>query len=520
MTNKGSRLAGAAAIIMSATIISRITGFFREMLIPAKMGKEAADAYYIAFLLPDLMNELLVGGAVAAALIPILAGFISNDREEDGWKAAGTFINIIIILMLFFTVIGIIFTPSMLNVVASGFKAGKIEQYELAVRLTRIMFPSVGFLMLAGLCNGILNSYHKFAVAAYGPVIYNLGSIISILLFGSKSPELTAYGVMASAFIFFAFQFAFSFKHFKFYRPTLFLKSEEFKKLINLAIPSLLASTIVQVNIIISKSFATKLAAGRVTALQMADRTWRLPLGIFAQSIGVAMLPSLSAHYATKNYRDYKKTLYQCLKTVLLFSIPSTFGLLVLSQSVIRTIFMFGKVDEAQVKVAAGALFVYSIALIYQSVVLIMNRAYYSSNDTKTPLYIGIVTIIINYLLNVIFINKTGFDVYGMALAFVISNIINSFLLVLIFGKKIKSNIISDIFSFLVKVFGASLAMAAVIYLLNLIMPFSNASKIGQIIYLSVETIIGAFVYLFLVLLMKVEEARYAVRTVLKKFIH
>ena len=182
--------------------------FLREMLVPNMIGvNEAGDAYTIAFRITGLMYDMLVGGAISAALIPILSGYIAKKDEENGWKAVGTFINVVIVAMSVVCLSGIIFAPQLVSLIAVGFESE--AQKQLTVDLTRILFPSVAFLMLAGLSNGVLNSYHRFAAAAYGPSIYNIGSALSILLFSKSQWGVrgVAFGVMGSAIIYFYFNY-------------------------------------------------------------------------------------------------------------------------------------------------------------------------------------------------------------------------------------------------------------------------------------------------------------------------
>lgn len=505
-----TRLSVAAAIVMSSIIVSRITGFFREMLVPNAFGlQEVADAYTLAFKVTGLMYDMLVGGAIAAALIPILTGYIEKKQEEDGWKAVGTFINIIFIAMVITCMLGIIFAPSIVPFFAVGFDA---ETTALTVRLIRILFPSVAFLMLAGLSNGVLNSYKRFAAAAYGPTIYNVGSIISIALLSKYSIEAVAFGVMCSSILYFLFQLSFAFKNLKFYSFRLFLKHPGFKKLISLAVPSLISSSIVQVNVIISSSFASLFAAGSVAALNIADRVWQLPYGIFAQGMGIAMLPTLSGRFAVGDTHGYKNILAKSLKTVLLLTIPSAFGFIVLKDSVILTILKFtNMINKEDVAMTGRILMFFSLALMTHSIVAILNRAFYAINDTKTPLMIGSCTIVVNLTLSYLFYSyfKDTLSAGGMALAYSLASLVNAVLLITLLNRKVRGIGIRSFILFLVKsIFSASI-MASILYLLNGALGYNLTNKLYQILVLAFEVAVGASIYFVLVVLLKVEEAEY-----------
>jgi putative peptidoglycan lipid II flippase len=513
------KLTGAALIVMTSIIVSRITGFFREMLVPNMLGvNQVGDAYNIAFRVTGLMYDLLVGGAIAAALIPILTGYLAKDQEEDGWKAVGTFINIIFIVMAFVCTLGVIFAPKLVPVIAFGFKG---EATDLTIKVTRILFPSVAFLMLAGLTNGVLNSYQRFAAAAYGPSIYNIGCALSILFLSKKSVESVAYGVLTSAIIYFLFQFSFSLKNLKYYRFKLYFKHPGLSKLFKLAIPSLISSSIVQINVIIVAAFATGFGSGSVTALTMADRTWQLPYGIFAQGIGIAILPTLSAKLAIGEVNEFKNLLIKALKSVLMLTIPSGIGFIVLREPIIRTLFKFSsKFKEDAVFTAGTILMFFSIALLTQSIVAIMNRGFYANNDTKTPLFVGLSTVMINYALSFIFFKTTTLGVAGMALAYSTTSTLNAVLLLFFLNKKMRGINLDKLLIFLLKVIPASVIMGLILYFVNLIHINLN-SKAIQLSFLLIEIIIGIAVFSLIVLLMKVEEAKYilnAVTNKIKKF--
>ncbi len=512
-----TRVAGAAAIVMSSIVVSRLTGFLREVLVPNMLGVNVVgDAYNMAFKITGLMYDMVVGGAIAAALIPILSGYLEKDKEEEGWKAAGTFINLVLIVTIFACIVGMAFADKIVPIMAWGFKG---EATELTIKLTRILFPSVAFLMLAGITNGVLNSYQRFAAAAYGPSIYNIGSALSILLLSKIGVSAVAYGVMFSSLIYFLFQLSFALKNLKYFRFKLYLNHSGFRKLFKLAIPSLLSSSISQINVIVSASFTTVFTAGSVVAFNMADRMWQMPYGIFAQGMGIALLPTLSAKYAVNEIDSYKYTLIRGLKTVLLLAVPSTIGLFVLREPIVRTVFQFSDaLSEQDIYVSASALMFFATALITQSMVTILNRGFYAVNDTKTPLYVGIATIVVNYALNSYFISTVSrLNVSGMALAYAISSTVNAILLMIILEIKLDGIHLEKLAGFMVKVTAASAVMGFLISLINTLVQGFIVSKLHQIFFLTIIVCFGAMIYYVIVLLMKVDEAKYILRFIVDK---
>lgn len=520
------RLASAAAIVMTSVIISRITGYVREMLIPAKFGIGAiGDAYNIAFLVPDLMFSLLIGGALSAALVPVLSGYLERNEEKEGWRSISTFFCITFVLMMVFCTLGIIFAPQLLRIVAAGYGRTMPEKVDLTVGLTRVLFSSVSFLMLAGLCNGVLNSYRRFAAAAWGPSIYNILCAASIFFLSNNRIEdnygvqKVVYGVAFSSFAYFIFQFSFAFKNFRHnFRFGIELKHPGFQRLFKLAIPSLISSSVLQINIIINQSLTTMFNdPGAVTALRTADRTWQMPLGIIAQAMGVALLPTLSARLAVGDVKSYKDTLTSGLKSVLMLSVPSAIGILVLNQLIIGTLFKTSElVSDRGVALTANILFFFSIALISQSMATILNRGFFAANDTRTTLFVSMGTILINILLSVLFFNFTNLGVVGMALAYTISSLINAFLLMYLLNRKMKGINLKSLGRFCLRLILPTAAMAAVLLLLSYLIPaelvngdLSIGLKIRQVSILCAEVIIGICIYFSLSYAMKIEEARF-----------
>ncbi len=512
------KLTGAAGIIMFATFLSRITGFLRTLLITTNMlPKGYSDEFLLAFTLPDLVYDLLAGGAIAAALIPILSSFIAKNKENIGWKAVSTFMNLSVIFMIVLEVVFFIFTDDLLGLLAAGYNEGSSGNKELLVKLTRILLLSAPFMMMAGQFNGILNSYKRFAVASFGPVIYNLCTILSIAVFGAKSAELTAWGVVIGAAIFFIIQLAGTMRHLTMYKPKLYLKSPAFRQLLALAVPSLLSSTIIEINIIISRGYATYLDQGMVTLLNSANRTWQLPLGIFAQSIGIALLPTLSEHYAAGNHSEFKGVLYKGLRVVFLLSLPTSLIMMILNQDIMRVLFKWGSFSEYQVFFGGISLLAYSAALVFASMVALVTRAFYAVQDSKTPLICGLFGILANYLFNSFFRAYTGIGIAGPALSYAIASFVNMMLLFITYYKKTGVDIISENFFYIVKVGVAVIPSGLLTYALSLLVRPDINSKISQILALCVPLAAGIGFFCFILVKLKIPEIAVVTKMVLSR---
>lgn len=509
------RLAAAAVIVMSSIVLSRLTGFLRETTLSWKIGLSwAQSAYVAAFTVPDLMYTMLVGGTISAALIPFLSGAVEKGEEDKGWRAVSTFITVIFSAMVVFCILGIFFAPYIIPIVAPGFEDKSPMIKELTIKLTRILFPSVAFIMLAGMCNGVLNTYKKFAAAAYGPTIYNIGCTISIFLFAEenqRSMQLVAAGVALSAAVYFLFQLSFAAKYFKLFKPRFDFKDSGFITLVRQAVPSLLSSSITQLNVIVSIGFVSLVASdSAVAAFKNANTLWQLPYGIFAMGIGTAILPTLARKFSTGELGEYREILSKSLNSVLFLSIPSAAAFIVLAEPVVSAIFQWGgRFSSQQVPVVAEILRVFSTSMITQSVVATINRAFYAKIDTKTPLIAGAVSLALNFCFGWLFYKYTDLGASGMALSYSIISAINSAVLLVLLNRKVQGGILlNKLLAFLVRAIPSSLVMGAVLWLMEE-MPVQADMKSEQLLFLALEIIVGACVYGVLMILAKSEEALY-----------
>ncbi len=512
MSTNNKKVTGAAIIVMTSLVVSRITGYLRTILINNLLTASQSDSLLAAFRTTDLMYNLLIGGAISAALIPILSGYLARDEEKDGWKAVGTFINVIFLTMLVISSLGVIFAPFVVSLTASGLE-GQVR--ETTIELTRILFPSVGFMMLAGMTNGVLNSYQRFAAAAYGPSLYNLGTALSILVLSRFGVKFVAYGVLASAVMYFLVQVSFALPNFKYYRPSLLLRHPGFIRLFKLAIPSLAASAVAQINVLVSLNFISLFKQeGDITAYYNANDMWQLPYGIFAMGLGTALLPTLSEKLALKQVDEFKSIISKAFKTILYLIIPSAAAFIVISQPVISVVYKWSSnIDSHRITTAGSILFLFTAGMIAQSMLAILNRAFYANNDTKTPLYVGALSIVLNLVCCFIFLKTTELGPAGMALSYSIQSVVNMTVMMYILSKRMNGMQWKKLISYTIKLVEAAAIMGVAIFLLNKLLPvdfteaYSFKGKITEIIVLGIEVVVGAAIYFGCTMLLKVEEA-------------
>jgi putative peptidoglycan lipid II flippase len=468
---------------MASIVVSRLTGYLRTTLIPnVFQNKMETDALYMSFTITNFIYTLLVGGAISAALIPVLTSYIVKNDEEEGWRAASTFINVVFLLLILICVLGFIFAPIIINILAPSFD---INQKFLSVKLMRILFPSITFLTLAGLVGGILNSYKKFAQAAFGPAIYNLGCALSIYFIGSKWGIVNAvYGIMASSFIYFLFQFLSAISYFKNYKFQILLNHEGFLRFVKLAIPSFIASSITQVNVIVSSYFTAGLGKhGNLTAYSNASDTWQLPYGIFAMGLGIALLPTLSENAANENFDEFRNILLKSLRATILLIVPCVTIFLIIPEPLVSVLFKWS--NGVNVHLTGQILMFFTLALFSQSLLAIINRAFYSLNDTKTPLFIGSISIAVNLAISyslLYFSNKLSLNLGAeyMALSYSISSSVCAYILFKLLNNRIKLVNTIELKLFVKKILFSAVIMGIILFILRLVTPIDfNVTKLN-----------------------------------------
>lgn len=417
-------LAAATTILMAATLISRLLGIIRERAVADIFGRGAAtDAYTAAFGIPDLMYQLLVGGALSAAFIPVFTEYLAREKEQEAWEIATTFINVVVLLLTVFTLLGIIFTPILAPLVAYEFQG---EELSLLISLMRLTFPAVFFTALAGVQMGLLNSYRDFLSTAIGPILYNLGIILGTYLLGPRLGVVgMAYGAVIGAVGNFLVQLPATLRHNHGYRLRIDLHHPALRRMLYLMVPAAVGLSIGQFNVILTQNLASGLASGSMTALRLANRVMQFPLGVIAMGFSQAIFPTLSRQVALQQMEALKKTIVQGLRFVFFLTIPSAFGLAVLGQPIIRFIFQTGQFTAYDTIITARTLLFYALGLLGLSGVQVLSRVFYSLKDTRTPVKVAVVNLLVNLGLGVLFLHLTRWNERGLALSFALAALLS-----------------------------------------------------------------------------------------------
>lgn len=503
---------------MAAQMISRILGFLRETLMAGFYGQRGVtDAYNTAFILPDLLYWLLVGGVLSAAFIPVFSEYIAKGDEDEGWRVASSVANLIFLTLGVFTLIGLFLTPHFIHLVVPGFEP---ENKVLAIHLTRILLLQPLFMALSGLTMGILNSYKIFWPSAVGTVLYNASIIFfgTILANPSKPESISGFavGVVIGAIANFAVQIPALRKVGIRYYPIIDWRNPGVRKIGALALPIILSYSLNQIQVAVNTKFGSMMIPGSLSAVWWSYRLFQLPVGIFALAIAVATFPTMTEHAALKRWNDFRQTLSNAIRLVIFITLPISVGMIVLRFPLIRVLFEHGEFTANDTFTMAIPLFYYSIGITSQAVIQILPRVFYALKDTWTPVVLGIIAMAVNILAMVLLVGPLAHG--GLAFATTIAAFVNMLLLFYFLRKKFGQMDGWAMFWTSVKSLLASLIMAGVIWAwCEWLTPLMGVRALGSLIVLVTGTAIGVIAFAGMAKLLRMDEFRQAMGLVHRK---
>ena len=398
------------------TLLSRVLGYLRDILIAIFLGASIfADAFFVAFRLPNTFRRLFAEGTFNAAFIP---SYVSEKtkNQKRGKKFADETLSILI-LILFFTVLLVeIFTPYIVYLIAPGFLENN-EKFNLAVEFTRITFPFLLFVSISSFFSGILNSNNKFAAAAAAPIILNIILILSLLasyLFGLNFAKQLSYGVTLAGIIQMIFLI---FITKKYYRPSIEFKttlSSKVKFFFKKLLPSVLSSGVTQINILVGTIIAS-FEASAVSYLYYADRIYQINLAIAGVAVGTVSLPVLSKAFKQKKFFKISNIQSRSIELSLLFSIPASLGLIIASKEIVNALFGYGSFTIENINMTASALKYFGYGIPAFALIKVLSNFFFARNNTKTPFYISTFIVLLNIFISITFFNKLGFIIIPIA---------------------------------------------------------------------------------------------------------
>ncbi len=506
----------ATIIIASFTLLSRITGFARDILLAQQLGLSAdSDIYFTAFRIPDLVYNLLILGTLSVALIPVFSEYYFKDKPR-AFTIASSILNISALGMVVICLLIFVLAEPLTKLVAPGFSADQIAR---TASLTRIMLLSPIIFTISNVFSSVLISMKKFIIVNTAPLLYNLGIIIGILfLFPRFGLSGLAYGVIFGALMHLGIQIPEALRHGFRWRPILNYRDKGVQKIGALFLPRIVGLDNSYVNLIIVSIIGSTLITGSITAFNYANNIQAVALGIFALSSAVAIFPVLSEFFAKDDIKGFVRTLQRTIIRVLYFVIPITIMLLLFRAHIVRLLLGYGRCDWNCTITTFDTLGVLALGLVAQSLIPLFARAFYSRQNTKTPVAISLIGMLLNGILS--YFLSQGLGVVGIALGFVIASTVQCILLFVFLHRALASkhteeiDIALDVFddtlvTQTLKIMLASVVLGGVSYLtLYLVDPILNTHTVfGIFAQAAISSGIGGIVYIALTRYMRVFES-------------
>jgi putative peptidoglycan lipid II flippase len=493
-TSAGQSVARSAGIVSLAVMGSRVLGLVREQVFAAYFGAGfVKDAFDVGFRIPNTLRDLFAEGALSAAFVKTFTDYSEKKSEAEAWRLASLVLNALAIILSVITILGIIFSPQIVALIASDFSP---EKARLATTLTQIMFPFILLVALAAVAMGVLNTKGRFGIPASASTLFNVGSIVGGLLFAywlsggtwssprdpNVAPEPAvqwaiigmAIGTLIGGGLQFLIQVPSLLRVGFRFRPFVSFTDPGVRQVMRLMAPAVIGTSAVQINVLINTFFASGIEGG-VSWLGYAFRLMQLPIGVFGVAIGTATLPTISKFAARGDIGNFRSTLSSSIGLVFLLTIPSACGLVVLGRPIIALIYQRGAFTATTTDMVATALAAYSIGLAGYAAIRVLSPAFYAIDDARTPMIVSLVSIIVNALASYFFKHifsqlgvtaetPDGYGHAGLALSTSCVALVNFFALALLMRRRIRRLEGRRIFSSFVRIALASAALSAASY--------------------------------------------------------
>ncbi|HDQ05079.1 MAG TPA: murein biosynthesis integral membrane protein MurJ [Deltaproteobacteria bacterium] len=506
--SENSQVARAAGTVSIATMMSRVFGLARDMVIAAFFGAGwKTDAFWIAFRIPNMLRRIVAEGSFTISFVPVFTEYLQKRSKKEALELASAAFTLLSIVLVIITVLGILLSPVIVGLIAPGFIKDP-AQFSLAVFLNRLMFPYIFFIGLVALCMGILNSLRHFIVPALSPVILNIamiGAAFALRNLFAEPITVLAVGVLIGGILQLLMQWPVLVKYGAKLKFKINFQHPGIRQISVLLLPAIFTASVNILNVFIGSILASLLPSGSVTYLFYADRVMELPIGVFALAVGTATLPSFSRHAANDNIDELKSSISFSLRITFFVVVPAMAALMMLSQPIISVLFQRGAFDAHAAVLTGQALFYYSLGLWAFAVIRLFITSFYSLQDSKWPMKAAIVSFVINVTASLILMHPMKHN--GLALAGSLAVTANVLILMLVLKNKIGNFLDGVFYASLSKIIISSVVMMAAIHAVGYWMPWNIAADFPQrLLYLGVCIFTGTGVYFVTAYFMKSPE--------------
>ena len=395
----------ATSLVGGMTLVSRILGFVRDMVLARYFGAGMVmDAFTQAFKIPNFGRRTFGEGAFSLAFVPVISEYKATRSHDEVKLLADRVAGSLGLVLFGVTAVGVVGAPVLMWLFAPGFTQDA-DKFDLAVRMLRLTFPYLMFISLTAMAGGILNTYSRFWVPAFTPVLLNIVMILAIVWLSPHLAEpgmALAWGVFIAGLVQLAFQVPFLMQLKLMPRPRLGETHEAVTRILRLMLPAVFGSSVQQVNLLVDSIIASFLATGSISWLYYSDRMLEFPLGVFSIALGTVILPNLAQHHALRNSLGFSATLDWALRLTAVVVLPAAVGLLVFSGPLFATLFNYGRFSDYDTRMATWSLTTYSLGLVSFTLVKVLVPGFYSRQDSRTPVRTGVISVIANFVLNML----------------------------------------------------------------------------------------------------------------------
>ena len=512
----------AAGVVSMATLLSRILGYVRDMVMASFFGAGlASDAFIAAFRIPNLLRRLFGEGSLSIAFVPVFTECLSRQGRAEAERLAVSALRLVTIGLSVVAAVGIALAPAIVHLVAYGF-TGDPEKYALCVRLSRIMMPYILFIGLVAMCMGILNVLGQFAAPALAPSMLNIAMIGTVIIFAWLSPSQTtravglALGVLIGGALQFGLQVPFLIK--KGIRPwqSAPLWHPAMKQVMILMGPAVFGAAVYQINSLVICLLGSLLPQGSITYLYYADRLVQFPLGMFAIAMSTAVLPTLSRQAAKAQWDALRSTFSHAIRLILFITLPCMTGLIILRVPIVAMLFQHGAFGDQATRLTAGALLYYGVGLWAFSSVRILIYTFYALKDTRTPVIMAITAIAANIFFGVVLMGPMQHN--GLALALSLASMLHLVMLSVALRKKMGALGWRKIARSVGKSGLCSVLMGLCVWCLaQWLIPVAGASRHVLIFDVGICMLAGAIVFIVLAMVFRAPELEAVMQLIFKR---
>ena len=519
ISKKQTSVGSAAIVLASMVLLSRVLGLIRDRLLSSYFAPEQLGVYFAAFRIPNVIFELLVMGALTAAFIPVYTKYLSEGKNQEAQRVAAVLINVSVMILFFASIPLFIGAEWVSRLLAPGFTETQIAEMSRYTRF--ILVFQVAPLLIGNVFTGILQSHNLFLIPAAAPVFYNIGIILgTVLLSASYGMWGPVIGVGIGAFLFAAIQvplvLRLGYRHTTEVNP----KLSGVREVGRLMGPRTVGLAIAQIDITVDLILASLLGARMVTIFNFAQHLQQLPVGLFGTTIGQAALPALSTYSAKEKTQEFIETLQGAMHQILFWVLPASVLFIVLRIPVVRLVFGAAHFDWSATVDTGMTLSAFGISLFAQAIIQVLARGFYALYDSKTPVSVGIGTVLLNSVLSMIFILGLHLPVWSLGLSTSIASIVNALLLLYLLDKRIPGITTKQFYIPAIKMCVAALVTGAALYVpLKLLdqLVFDTTRTFGLIMLTGISGGIGLLTYFFLSWVLGVTQVQSLIR-LMKRF--